>query len=139
MLSADRSAVSIARALPADPQQVGACRHPVPVLGEPLDLAAGIERPEEGLGERQAGRDDRLAAVHHPAEPRLGRDHRRRRDVAPLAQILGEGRADEGVEVETGECETGHRNSMFVMLNSFQHPVSSSCAGGGLDPETSSG
>jgi hypothetical protein len=91
MLSAERSAVSIARALPRRPQQVGARRDALAVLGEPLDLDLRVERAEEGLGDRQPGDDDRLAAVHHPGEARVGGDHRRGRDVAALAQILGQG------------------------------------------------
>ena len=47
---------------------------PGAVLDQPLDLHLGIERAEEGFGDRQAGDDDRLAAVHHPGEARLGRE-----------------------------------------------------------------
>ena len=59
MLSAERSAVSRARALAREAQQIGAGRGAAAVLGQPLDLDLGIERAEEGLGDRQAGDDDR--------------------------------------------------------------------------------
>ena len=78
------------------------------VLRFALDLDLGIERPEEGLGDRQPGDDDLLAASHDPAEPCLGRYHRRRSDVAMIAQILSQRRRDEGGKIEAVEGE-GHR------------------------------
>ena len=82
------------------PHQVGARRHAVAVLDQPLDRDVGVERAEERLGDRQPRDDDRVAAVHHAGEPRVGRDHRGGGDVAPRPQILGERRGDEGVEIE---------------------------------------
>ena len=88
-------------------QQIGAGRDGVAILGAALDRHIGVERAEEGFGDRQAGDDDRVAAVHHAGEARVGRDHRRGGDVARLAQILGERGGDEGVEIEAVEGK-GH-------------------------------
>ena len=76
-----------------------------PSSTRPLDLDVRIERAKEGLGDRQAGHDDRLALSHHAVEACLGGDHRRRGDVAAVAQILGEGVGDEAVEIEAVEAE----------------------------------
>jgi hypothetical protein len=94
---------------PAKAKEIGARFDRIAVANERFDLHPGIERAEEGLGDRQAGGDDRLAAVHHPREARVGRDHRLRRDVAGLPQVLGQSLADESVEVETGDYRTSSR------------------------------
>ena len=72
--SADRSAVSKARALAAQPEEDGARLDLLAVLDQPLDLDLRIERAEKGLGDRQAGGDDRLARRHHAVEARVRRE-----------------------------------------------------------------
>ncbi len=94
--------------LAAEAQQIGAGINPVTILRQPLDLDLRIERAEEGFGDRQAGDNDRLARIHHAGETRVHRDHRGRRDVAVAAEILGQGSANEGLEIEPGQHEA-HR------------------------------
>ena len=55
VLSADRSAVSIARALPARRISDGAVLDAIAVLRQLLDRDIGIERAEESRGDVQAG------------------------------------------------------------------------------------
>src|SRR3546814_12743546 len=46
------------------------------LVDENFDLHIGFERAKESLGDRQSGDDDRIAAVHHPAEARIRGDRR---------------------------------------------------------------
>ena len=77
------------------------------VLDQPFDPHVGIERAKERFRDRQARNDDRVAAVHHAAEPRIGRDDGDGGYVTSLAQILGKGRADERLEIEAGQAPAG--------------------------------
>src|SRR3546814_1398055 len=59
------------------------------LVDENFDLHIGFERAKESLGDRQSGDDDRIAAVHHPAEARIRGDRRHRGDIAPRSQKIG--------------------------------------------------
>jgi hypothetical protein len=92
--------------LAAQAEQIGARRHLRAVLRQPLDRDIGIERAEERLGDRQPRHHDRIAAVHHPREHRIGGDHRVGSDIPRPAQILGERGGDESVQIEAVEGKT---------------------------------
>src|SRR3546814_18116875 len=81
-----------------------------------------IERAEERLGDREPGDGDRVAAVHHAREARVGGNYRRGRDVAAGAQILGERGRDEGVEIEPIERE-GHGRKIQIGRASCRESV----------------
>ena len=102
VLSADRSAASIARALPSSRISTVPAADAVAVVDQLLDPDVAVERAEEGGGDLQPGDDDRLAAVHLGGEARVGGDRRVRRDVAARAQILGQHAPDEFLQVELG-------------------------------------
>ena len=90
-----------------DPQQIRAGGRPRAILHQPLDANLGIKRAEKCLGDRQAGDDNRIAAVHHADEPGVRRNDRGRGDVAASAEIFIQRRGDEGVEIESVERK-GH-------------------------------
>ncbi len=82
-------------------------------MDEGFEGAFGIKMAEERLGQRQTRHDNRIAAVHHPGEPRVRRDDAFVGHIAPaaeqaIAQILRQCFADELGEVEAGEGEGGH-------------------------------
>ena len=94
------------------PHQLGPRRHLRPLLDQRIDLHLGIERTKERRGHRQARDHDRIAAVHHPRKPRVFGDHALAGDIVPaagqpLAQILGQGGADEGGQIEGGQIDAG--------------------------------
>ena len=78
-----------------------------------LDPHFAVQRAEEGRGDVEPGDDDRLAAIHLGGEARVGRDRRVRRDVAALAEILGQHPADEFVEVEVRQVRRFRRRGVI--------------------------
>ena len=119
-----RSAVSRARALPETRISAvpGATRSPS--VASISISHPGVEVAEEGGGQRQAGDGDRLAAVHHPGEARLGRDDALGGDVAPaagqaLAQVLGQRGDDEGRRSKPASSKSG-RGKGVVMASEFR-------------------
>ncbi len=122
VLSADRSAASIARALPSSLSRTEPAATASPSLGQPLDPNFPIHRAEEGNGDVQSGDDDRLAAIHLGGEAGVGVDRRLGRDVAALAEILGQHPAHEFANVEMRQvrqfsCRAVHRTSPCSRLS----------------------
>ncbi len=113
MLSALRSAVSMRAGVAGEAHQVGPGGDLLPFGGKDVDGDSGVEMAKKGGGDRQAGDGDRIAAVHHPGEARIGGDDAFGGDVMAaagqaLAEVFGKGGGDEGGEVEAGEGEGGH-------------------------------
>ena len=95
----DRAGIAAERHQPVARRCVGT------VLQVMSDLDVRIQRAEEGVGNRQPGDPDVVAARHHRGQPQLGGNGRRGGDVAAGPQVFCQGRRDEGVELEASQIE----------------------------------
>ena len=101
VLSAERSAASIARALPSRRISTAPASTRSPSLAQQLDPHVGDRAPGRTRRRCRARRRRSAArAVHLRGEARVRGDRRLRRDVAARAEILGQHAANEIVEVE---------------------------------------
>ena len=101
VLSAERSAVSIARGIASIRISTVPAGAGSPSSTRSVRPTSRVEAPEKSLRDVEAGDHDRLAAIHRRGEARVRRNGRGRGDVAALAQIFGKHAGDEVVEVET--------------------------------------
>ena len=106
VFSADRSAASIARALPSRRISTRSGVDASPSLDELLDPHVAVQRAEESDRNVQPGDGDRLAAIHLRGEAGVGVDRRRGGDVAARAHVLGKHAPDEVVHVELRDQAT---------------------------------
>ncbi len=74
----------------------------VAIGGQHVDLNVRVQRPEERCRDFGSGKNYRLPRVHFRREAGIGRDRRAGRDVAAVAEILGQHAADKFVEIELG-------------------------------------
>ena len=111
------------------PHQVRARGRPAAFLDQDLDPGIRVEHPENRLRDRKPGDDDRLAAIHHPHETRVGGDDGGGADIAPLAHILGKRLGDEAAEIEAVELPVLRRHSLSVPLSAPWHKFRDSDSG----------
>ena len=90
VLSAERSAASIARALPSRRISIVPASTRSPSRDQLLDLHVAVERAEEGGGDVQPGDDDRLAAFISAVKRASAAIVAADVTSPPAAEILGE-------------------------------------------------